>query len=158
MLAALSPPPRSVFQLARLRIQKPMSRTKLVKGKERILRVKVLRDVPPHPKILSYRFSVNVACPPPFPQMQSCGRHGRLPETMRNAREKRPACWPKAASLAAKDVRSASDMQLAPDPTGETLGLQTTTGFNQLGNLRFGIVTVRVLPPILRRCLATSEV
>ena len=67
VLAALSLPPHSVFQLARLRIQKPMSRTKLVKGKERILRVKVLRDVPPHPKILSYRFSVNVACPPPFP-------------------------------------------------------------------------------------------
>ena len=67
VLAALSPPPLLVFQLVRLRIQKPTSRTKLVKGNERILRVKVLRDVPPHPKILSYRFSVNVACPPPFP-------------------------------------------------------------------------------------------
>ena len=77
VLAALSLPPRSVFQLARLRIQKPMSRTKLVKGKERILKVKVLRDVPPHPKILSYRFSVNVACPPfpPYAKLRAIARH-----------------------------------------------------------------------------------
>ena len=78
VLAALSPPPRSVFQLARLRIQKPMSRTKLVKGKERILRVKVLRDVPPHPKILSYRFSVNVACPPLPPRCKVEGDRASL--------------------------------------------------------------------------------